>query len=65
MSDPVMINVVTIAAGCFSPVEGIADLGTKKEIPVELFSSNWMKPTDQRSATAIKKHLEAKATSKE
>ena len=59
MSDPVLIRVITTAPGTFSSREGIAEVGTIKEIPVEAYSSVWMQPANKAASDAIKKAVGA------
>lgn len=50
---PKTVNIVTTALGVWG-AQGLVEVGTKMEIPVEAFSANWMKAADIGSAQRLK-----------
>lgn len=48
-AEEVTVNVVTYAPGTLGS-DGIVPIGSKKEIPLHLFSDKWMRPADKASA---------------
>lgn len=60
----VLISPVTTAPGVLSG-RGMIKVGTRlTDLPVELFSSNWMKVVTKVDQTKVKRHLSTKAAEK-